>query len=801
MRPSEVITRAVTRRSVITFASALSFVAAAAPAWAQSGLVGDSLTFVGTGGTDTKPESKCFFAQSSWWCALLDGSDTYLWRHDGGVTWTKQSTPGIIDAANSGRADCLSIGNTLYVAITATSVKIFKYTWNGTNYVPAGGWSTPVIISAGATTGVIARDSTGRLWLAADASSRTKIVVYYTTTDDRTWVGPLTIDGSVSSDIASIVAFGGSKVGVFWSSHPTNSFRFQVHNDSDAPTTWQSVENVETAPNLADNHVNLTAAPDGRVYAVAKTGFDMPGQDNIILYVRGASGGWSPRVPVAIGASPPATRGIVKLDTQSNKIYVFYTRLTNGSTGGIIEYRTSDMTTLSFSGTTTFVAYTGSRFNDPSSSKDNFTTQSGALVVSKDAISQTAYYNVKLLGGPSDADGDGWSPPADCNDQNPLVNPGRPETPYNGIDDDCNPATLDDDLDGDGYPIATDCDDTDGTVNPGMTEIPGNGKDDDCNPATPDDSAPPAAPAGLGASPISGSPNTSLLLHFDEGSGGTTQDASGQGLTATLGSSTLGDTKEPLWQAAGRFGKGLLFDGTNDYVQVPDAAALSLSGSFTLEAWIQRKFPATGYDNILVKGASPNRRNYRFYLHTTGAVRCYFEQADGTKSETITTQTIADTNWHHVACVRDGALGQNRIYIDGVLAKSEAKPGTPATNPNPVFIGAYDSSGLDAFSGQIDEVRISSIARYNANFTPSGPFSGGGGIRLSWSANSEPDLAGYNVYRATVSGGLYTKLNTSLITATSYDDAISGGPFFYVVTAVDTSLNESVRSSEVSASP
>jgi hypothetical protein len=789
----------------MTLACALWLVAAAVPAWAQSGLVGDNLTFVGTGSTDTKPESKCFFAQSSWWCALLDGNDTYLWRHDGGVTWTKQLTPGIIDAANNGRADCLSVGNTLYVAITATSVKIFKYVWDGNNYVPASGWSTPVTISASTSNGVITRDSSGRLWLNADASSRTKIVVYYTTTDDRTWAGPLTIDGSVSGDISSIIAFGGNKIGVFWSSHPTNSYKFQVHDDSSAPTTWQSVETVETATNLADNHVNLTAAPDGRVYAVAKTGFDLPGQDNIILYRRGASGGWSPRVTVAIGANPPATRGIVKLDTQANTVYVFYTRLTNGSTGGIIEYRTSDMTTLSFSGTTTFIAYSGSRFNDPSSAKGNFTSQSGALVVSKDALSQTAYYNLKLLGGPADADGDGWSPPADCNDQNPLVNPGRPETPYNGIDDDCNPATRDDDLDGDGYPIATDCDDADASVNPGHAEIPGNGKDDDCNPATPDgsgDTIPPAAPTGLSASAGSGSPNTSLLLHFDEGSGGTTQDASGQNLTATLGSSTVGDTKEPAWQAAGRFDKGLLFDGTNDYVQVPDGAALDLNASFTLEAWIQRKFPATGYDNILVKGASPNRRNYRFYLHTTGAVRCYFEQADGTKLETITTATITDTAWHHVACVRDGALGQNRIYIDGVLAKSENKPGTPATNPDPVFIGAYDASGLDAFSGQIDEVRISSVARYDANFTPSGPFSaGGGGIHLSWSANSEPDLAGYNVYRGTVSGGPYSKLNTSLITATSYDDAVSGGPFYYVVTAVDTSLNESARSSEVSASP
>lgn len=42
------------------------------------------------------------------------------------------------------------------------------------------------------------------------------------------------------------------------------------------------------------------------------------------------------------------------------------------------------------------------------------------------------------------------------------------------------------DKDGDGHPASEDCDDTDPEVNPGMPEVPGNGIDDDCNPATPD---------------------------------------------------------------------------------------------------------------------------------------------------------------------------------------------------------------------------------------------------------------------------------------------------------------------------
>jgi Prolyl oligopeptidase family/Putative metal-binding motif len=51
----------------------------------------------------------------------------------------------------------------------------------------------------------------------------------------------------------------------------------------------------------------------------------------------------------------------------------------------------------------------------------------------------------------------------DCNDEEALENPGLTEDPYNGLNDDCDITTLDDDLDGDGYILVDDCDDTDQT--------------------------------------------------------------------------------------------------------------------------------------------------------------------------------------------------------------------------------------------------------------------------------------------------------------------------------------------------
>jgi hypothetical protein len=70
----------------------------------------------------------------------------------------------------------------------------------------------------------------------------------------------------------------------------------------------------------------------------------------------------------------------------------------------------------------------------------------------------------------------------------------------------------------------------------------------------------------------------------------------------------------------------------------------------------------------------------------------------------------------------------------------------------------------------------------------------------SWTASASV-VSGYNVYRGTLSGGPYTKLNGSLISLLTYTDAtvLSGQTYFFVTTAVDGNGTESVFSNEVRA--
>jgi hypothetical protein len=76
------------------------------------------------------------------------------------------------------------------------------------------------------------------------------------------------------------------------------------------------------------------------------------------------------------------------------------------------------------------------------------------------------------------------------------------------------------------------------------------------------------------------------------------------------------------------------------------------------------------------------------------------------------------------------------------------------------------------------------------------------GARLLWRLNGEMDMRGYNVYRSVANPTSFTKVNAQLLPDTTWrDTTATSGMYYYFVTAVDSSANESAGSDTVSFGP
>ncbi len=141
---------------------------------------------------------------------------------------------------------------------------------------------------------------------------------------------------------------------------------------------------------------------------------------------------------------------------------------------------------------------------------------------------------------------------------------------------------------------------------------------------------------------------------------------------------------------------------STSYVSVPNSSLLDITGSFTLEAWIN---PAnmTGSKGIISKGGTLGTSlkyalrlfSGRIFLLTNGAQRLV------TKSAT----SIQLNEWTHVAATFNASSNQFSLYINGALDTSAIVAGAaPTTNSDSLFIGISGAS--TPFIGKLDEVRV-----------------------------------------------------------------------------------------------
>jgi hypothetical protein len=400
---------------------ALAVVPGSGPAPSQRALVGyEDFSFASNGvkaPTGRKPEAaKLWFNDGTWWADMFrPARDAYtinrfdLERQD----WVDTGT--IIDDRNASRADVLWDGthlNAISGGTDPTSSKHaavfarFSYDPASRQYRMDSGYPVRVT-EGGAETFVLARDDDGRLWVTFTEDQQ--VYVTHTLDTDRNWTVPFVLPVPQASDltpddIAAPVGFEGH-VGVMWSDQAAGAMYFASHANGAPDDEW-SVSAALQGPALADDHMNLKALrgdPAGLVFAVVKTSRNdaadsRPSDPLIVLLVLRRDGIWDQHVVGTV--SDNQTRPLLMIDTDHRMLHVYMSAPC--CSGGSIYTKTASLDAISFpeGAGDLFIESTAEGINNPTSTKQNLTRETGLLVLASDDKLDRYLHNWLALDGP-----------------------------------------------------------------------------------------------------------------------------------------------------------------------------------------------------------------------------------------------------------------------------------------------------------------------------------------------------------------------------------------------------------------
>jgi fibronectin type 3 domain-containing protein len=136
----------------------------------------------------------------------------------------------------------------------------------------------------------------------------------------------------------------------------------------------------------------------------------------------------------------------------------------------------------------------------------------------------------------------------------------------------------------------------------------------------------------------------------------------------------------------------------------------------------------------------------------------------------------------------------------GYSFTGSSTPVTLSPAQNSTLAAQFSPAVAGSISGNITIVSNASGSPAAVSLSGTGVVPVQHSVALTWNASTST-VSGYNVYRSTVSGSGYTKLDSSLVSGLTYTDStvLNTTTYYYVTTAVDSSGTESVYSNEVSA--
>jgi len=191
---------------------------------------------------------------------------------------------------------------------------------------------------------------------------------------------------------------------------------------------------------------------------------------------------------------------------------------------------------------------------------------------------------------------------------------------------------------------------------------------------------------------------------FEEGSGTTVDDSSGNGNNGTVSGAT--------WTTNGRFGSALSF-GAGALVTVSNSPSIDLTTGMTLEAWVYPTSLNGSWMNVIFKSnGNPGSQNPSYVLQgstPTGLTPSLF--ISSAPSNLATPSALPVNAWSHLAATYDGTT--MTLYVNGAPLASQSASGAMTVSTDALTIGGNAFSGQN-WVGLIDEIRI-----YNRALTQS----------------------------------------------------------------------------------
>ena len=161
----------------------------------------------------------------------------------------------------------------------------------------------------------------------------------------------------------------------------------------------------------------------------------------------------------------------------------------------------------------------------------------------------------------------------------------------------------------------------------------------------------------------------------------------------------------------------MAFDGTGDYLTIPDSPDFDYTGPFTLEWWFKSRDVSTE-NSMYMKRAAETASNIRIGVGTNSGKLQLLISSSGSAWDIVFDQnigSISNDTWYHLALTWDGAT--YTLWLDGTSVKTVTSSTAPETTSAVIHMGARQD-GAEAMNGYMDGVRISNLCRYTTTFTP-----------------------------------------------------------------------------------